>query len=114
MTSQRMPTTRPRRIVRRAVLALVVVVLLPVWYVGGWIAISKLINEGYIGRSVADHGRPLFLPLIRYCESGFPAGRLLGNSYWSLNPPNMIEIAPSSTLVDVPAMALAPNLSTCD
>jgi len=92
-----MPLTRRHRIVRRAVMALVVVVLLPIGYVGVWLAISRAEHDGHIGRATVQGIRPAFVPLVRYCESELPGSDVLGEMWWLVNPPK-IETGKSGAL----------------
>jgi hypothetical protein len=81
-----MPCTRRRRIVRRAVMALAVVLLLPVWYVAAWLAVSRAAHDGMIRPATVLTIRPAFAPLITYCESELPAAAWLRGVWWRINP----------------------------
>src|SRR5262245_49077867 len=79
-----MSATRPRRIVRRAVIALAVVVLLPVWYVASWGTVQWLPGRGVslqperqISQAISSGGvdRIVFMPLDRYSLCGLPGGK---------------------------------------
>jgi len=62
-----MPATRPRRIVRRAVMVLAGVVLLPVWYVGSYGSAHWLTGRGELPHSALRHlNRTAFYPLEWY------------------------------------------------
>jgi hypothetical protein len=67
-----MPPTRPRRIVRRAVLVFAGVVLLPVWYVAAWLAVSRAERDGHITYYIGGQIRPAFSPLLSYSEANLP------------------------------------------
>jgi hypothetical protein len=81
-----MAEPRKRRIVRRAVMALVVVVLLPVWYVGAWLAVSRAERDGLAASRTLERAYPVFVPLLRYCESDWPGADLLSRVWWKVNP----------------------------
>jgi hypothetical protein len=76
---------RPR-IIRRAVMALAVVVLLPGWYVASWLSISRLADEGFVSRGTTNTIRPAFEPVLLYCECGMPGADVLTKTYWAVNP----------------------------
>ena len=62
-----MPATRRRRIVRRAVMALAVVVLLVVWYVAAFASVSWSVGAGYISGKTDDvMQHTVFAPLRWY------------------------------------------------
>ena len=67
-----MPLTRRRRIVRRAVMALAVVVLLPVLYVGSIISASFAWGAGWLPGGMSPVLEAVNAPLIWYCESAYP------------------------------------------
>ncbi|MFO1093945.1 MAG: hypothetical protein U0992_11625 [Planctomycetaceae bacterium] len=83
-----MSDTRPRRFVRRVVMALAVAVLLPVWYVGAWLSIGWLANEGFISVTTAKMMRPAFAPILVYAESDMLGAEAIAAAYWVVNPPN--------------------------
>lgn len=73
-----MTTTRPRRIIKRAVIVLAVVVLLVVWYIGMWIAIPWATLRYEIPKYRVWHAiEPAFAPIDSYCRSGLPGGESL-------------------------------------
>jgi len=82
-----MHTTRSRRIIRRAVMALAVVVLLPVWYVGTWLVLSRAAREDMIDGSMTAQIRPAFVPLIWYCNSDLAGAELLHDIWWTTAKP---------------------------
>jgi hypothetical protein len=76
-----------RRIVRRAVMAVAAFVLLPVGYVALWLAVSAAAGNGLIGEGVARSLRPVFLPLILYCDDmSRPGACRLSELWWRTNP----------------------------
>jgi len=79
-------TTTRRRIVRRAVMALAVVVLLPVWYVGSWLAISRAQRDRLIHPRTAQKISPAFRPIVDYCDTELPGSNTLRRLWWYLNP----------------------------
>src|SRR5262245_60471502 len=81
---QRMKNSR--RIVRRAVMALAVVVL-PVWYVAAWLAVSRATHDGFISGPMAARLAPVFAPIRHYAGrySG-PGSRELYDAWWAVNP----------------------------
>ena len=55
-------------------------------YVATWISLGYAADSGMISRDVAIAVRPLFEPLMQYCESGRPGGLQLAELYWKVNP----------------------------
>jgi hypothetical protein len=78
--------TRKRRIVRRAVVALAVVVLLSSGYVFAWLIVSRAAHDGYLGPVHVRIARPMFDPLVRFCETDLPAANALCALWWNVNP----------------------------
>src|SRR5262245_60269751 len=81
-----MPTLRRRRIARRAMMALAGCVLLIAWYVGAWLAVSRAEHDGIVSKATAQRIRPVFVPLISYCDQEWPASGLLRGLWWRFNP----------------------------
>jgi hypothetical protein len=79
-----MPATSRRRIVRRTVMALAVVVLLPVWYVAAWLAVSRAAGDGLISRRTVQSVHVYQLPLYEYADadnfSGYVCKIVLGRA----------------------------------
>jgi hypothetical protein len=75
-----MPTTRRRRIVRRAAIAVAVVALLPVWYVSAALTITVAHAAGWIPGRYMIQGSTIqvvFRPLNAYTEANLPGtGRI--------------------------------------
>lgn len=83
-----MPTSRPRRIVRRAVMVVAVVVLLLAWYVGSWVLWPRVCDGILYGRAptlVAAINR-FFDPITSYSQSGCPGSDVLSRLWWWANP----------------------------
>lgn len=83
-----MRSSHPRRIIRRAVTALAVVVLLPVWYVGAWLVWPRIGDGSLYGRTptlVAAINR-FFEPLDSYILTGNPGSDELNRLWWWANP----------------------------
>lgn len=78
-----MLTTRSRRIARRVVLALAAMLLLLVWYVAGWLAVSHAARHWMIDANTTFDIRPFFAPLISYCDNGLPGGAALSDLWWA-------------------------------
>jgi hypothetical protein len=72
-----MPTTRPRRIVRRAVKVMAVLVLLPVAYVSSVLSILYAIEAGWVPRVVRPIAEAYATPLIFYVDHDWPGQKLL-------------------------------------
>lgn len=72
-----MPRTSYRRIVRRAVLAIVAVVLLPVGYAGSVATLIYLLNTGIVPLNAATQPQVFayIAPYWWYMESGWPGAR---------------------------------------
>ena len=91
-----MLNTRHRRIVRWGLLGVCGILLLPVWYVLTWLAVSRAAGDGLIGNSTATFIRPAFLPLIRYCDQPRPGARTLSELWWRTNPLHELHKAPGT------------------
>jgi hypothetical protein len=81
-----MPAARPRRIVRRAVMALVVVVLLTSGYVSSYLGSWWLAGRATIDQNQLFKLREtVFYPLELYCLQEWPGGhRLRVTAMWCL------------------------------
>jgi len=73
---------RKRRIVRTVKLAALAVVLLPVTYVLSWLVLSRAVNQGLVSSDFAQWGRPVYRPLILYCDLQQPGAGTLTNLWW--------------------------------
>ena len=67
-----MPPTRPRRIVRRAVLVLVVAVSLPVGYIGSVMMFCFADRAGLLPAGVYNIAFVVYDPLERYLAARYP------------------------------------------
>jgi hypothetical protein len=73
-----MPSARRRRIVRRAVMVLVLAILLPVWYVGSWGLLHWCAGRSVVSWSAFDLlAGTVFRPLESYKYSDRPGSRTL-------------------------------------
>jgi len=80
-----MSAERKRRLVRTAKLAVIAVVLLPVEYVGAWLALSRAVNHGVVNTAVGEAVRPVFKPLILYCDLKKPGSDMLYKLWWRVS-----------------------------
>jgi len=80
-----MPCPRRRRTVRRVALCIAAVLLLPVWYVAAWLAVSRAAHDGYISVNSVAMVRPVFVPLKSYCDAKRPGGAVLRDLWWTVN-----------------------------
>ena len=80
-----MPTTRRRRIVRRAVMPLAILPLLLSGYVGSWLVFSMAAQANLVPLGIGSTVVPLFGPLVRYSESDWPGAVQLRALWWRLN-----------------------------
>lgn len=78
------PSQKRRSRNRLAILA-AVLLLLPAYYVGTWLAVSKAATHHLIGFRVTSAVRSAFVPLIDYCNSDKPGARCLSRIYWWVN-----------------------------
>jgi hypothetical protein len=69
-----MPPTRPRRIVRRAAMALAVFLLLPVLYITTAVSLSFAWGAGWLPQSLVDVLQVVYWPVGAYAEAGYPGG----------------------------------------
>lgn len=74
---------------RRIALTIAAVILLPVWYVLTWLTISRAERDGHISLALTQKLRPAFVPLLEYCESERLGSSVLGQVWWSVNPPRI-------------------------
>ncbi|MFO1092594.1 MAG: hypothetical protein U0992_04665 [Planctomycetaceae bacterium] len=72
-----MPATRPRRIIKRAVMALAVVVALPVWYVGSVMCLGFAIGAGWVSTSPPAIVIAALMPIDWYLRSRYPGSELI-------------------------------------
>jgi hypothetical protein len=89
-----------RQIVRRIVLTIAAIVLLPVWYVGAWLVASRADRDGIINYNVGRKTRHFFTPLVSYCNEDRPGAELLIDIWWTINPPPRV-FANSQMMVGV-------------
>lgn len=87
-------------------MALAVVVLLSGWYVGAWLTVSRAAVHGIILPSTAESTRPLFRPLIAYCESDILGSDLMAAMWRKMNPPTSIA---AGTFIVIGTPPLSPN-----
>jgi hypothetical protein len=80
-----MSTEHKRRFVRRVALCVSVVLLLPIWYVAAWLAVSRAAHDGYISVNSVALVRPVFVPLKSYCDAKRPGGAVLRDLWWTVN-----------------------------
>lgn len=83
-------------------ITLAVVLMLPVWYVAAWLAVSRVARQGFVSGTVAANVSPAFAPIRRYSGSDLPGGHWLYSSWWRMNRP------PSGWFQAAPNMAFAP------
>jgi len=88
-----MTNTRPRRIVRRAVMTLVGIVLLIGWYVGAWLAVGHAEAKTLLSCTAVERIQPAFVPIIKYCESALPGSVFLERVWWKANPPTLKPVS---------------------
>ena len=62
------------------------VVLLPVWYVGAWLALSRLTHDGIINGGLAATLAPAFSSVRQYSGSELPGSHVLYDVWWTTNP----------------------------
>lgn len=64
-----MSADRKQQAVRRIKLAVIAaIVLLPAAYVMSWLVLSRAVNHGVVSPDVAAWVRPVYRPLILYCD----------------------------------------------
>jgi len=101
-----MPCSRTRRTVRRSMLAVAAVVLLPVWYAAAWLIVSRAAHDGVISGNTVMTVRPAFVPIKRYCDADFPGGTVLRDLWWKFNPGSSEDVFFSGIRAE---WLLAPN-----
>jgi len=70
-----MAEPRKRRIARRVALICAAIVMLPVWYVVSWLIVSRAVHDGHINPYSLERFRPVFAPLVSYCDFRIAQGR---------------------------------------
>lgn len=78
--------SRRHLVIRYSLLTVGLIVLLPIWYVLAWLAVSRAAGDGLIGNGTVTLVRPVFLPLIRYCDQPRPFAESLSALWWQTNP----------------------------
>lgn len=80
--------SRKRRIIRRTVMVLAVVALLPVWYVGAWLYWPKVQSGALLGRApvLTEAGNRFFWPITWYSRTDYPGSDALSQLWWWANP----------------------------
>ena len=81
-----MPASRRRRIVQWTAIAVVSPVMLLAWYVAVWLSVSHAEYDGAISGQTTLRLRPLFVPILTYCESELPGSDRLADLWWRLFP----------------------------
>jgi hypothetical protein len=76
---------KARRTLRRALLVLAAIVLLPVVYVASWLGVSRAVNTGLVSVGVGETLRPAYKPLILYCDLKKPGTDTLHRLWWSVS-----------------------------
>jgi hypothetical protein len=121
-----MTEPRKRRNTRRVALTLSALLLLPVWYAGAWLGVSRAVKARLISKNTAHSIRPVFEPIISYTDSDRPGSEFLFQMWWKLNPPGLVEragsdppcfkleIPPLSPMArPVPLLDLPPDVRLC-
>jgi hypothetical protein len=103
-----MAEPRKRRIARRVVLTVATIVLLPVWYVAAWLAVSKATHEGLIKSSTAKVLRPVFAPVLNYTDAELPGASLLHRVWYTTCPYEVRYSYTNYRIKESPAFPLAP------
>ena len=73
---------RKPRVARRTWLAVIAVVLLPLAYLLTWLVLSRAVNHGVVSPGVAQWIRPVYRPLILYCDLRKPGSVTLTSLWW--------------------------------
>jgi hypothetical protein len=81
-----MAETRERRIVRRVVLTIAAVVLLPMWYVVAWFSASQAARVGLIDEAMTKRLAVVFAPIRYYSGSELPGAKVLNDVWWKWHP----------------------------
>jgi hypothetical protein len=80
-----MLNTRPRRIIRRAVIAVAGTMLLLSGYVTAWL-VSRAYGAGLLSSPAGAVIGPAFAPIKRYCDAELPGGIFLRDLWWTVSP----------------------------
>jgi hypothetical protein len=108
-----MATSRKRRFVKRAVLAVAGVVLLVSGYVSSWFTVSWAERTGTIAPLTAERLRPAFFPVLQFCESDLPGAGILADAWWRMNPPVVVNAVSGNgeqvSFLMMPASSLGPR-----
>jgi len=101
--------SRKRRVVRAMMLSLLIPLLLLAGYISTWIAVSRAARENFLSQDVILTLRPVFAPLIRFCESESPGGAELNRFWWRINPRKVVQLGDSWIEDATSALVLAPS-----
>ena len=100
-----MATKRKRRLVILAIL-----VLLPVWYVGAWFAVSKSGSSGSnVVRTAAVLISPVFKPIGWYCRAELPGSKWLIDQWWKMHPAKVYTTDHSTMVIEMQVNELTPT-----
>jgi hypothetical protein len=100
-----MARKRKRRLVIVAIL-----VLLPVWYVGAWFALSKAGSSGSNAfRAIAVAISPVFKRIGWYCRADLPGSTWLIKEWWKMHRAKLYTRDHSNILIEMRVIELAPN-----
>jgi hypothetical protein len=89
-------------------MALTVVALLPVGYVGAWLMVSRANYEGLFANPTAAKIAPVFAPIVNHCHAQRPGCRLLSQLWWKVNPPQEVQAGGMPFLTSPTAVELRP------
>ena len=85
--------SRKSRIVRRLALTSIASFVLLCWYIGLWMTVCRARTHNIMSYETAMFVRPVFAPLIGYCNSELPGSTGLSDFWWSINPEGAGETA---------------------
>jgi hypothetical protein len=100
-----MAKKRKRRMVIAAML-----VLLPVWYVGAWFAVSKAGSSGSnVVRTAAVAMSPVFMPIRCYSRAALPGSTWLIEQWWKMHPAKVYTTDHSTMVIEMQVNELTPT-----
>jgi hypothetical protein len=68
----------------RVKLAMIAIILAPATYLTSWLALSRAVNTGVVSVGAGEMIRPVYKPLILYCDSKQPGSEMLYRLWWAV------------------------------
>ena len=76
---------RKQRILRVIKWTIIAAMCLPMSYVMSWLVLSREVNYGVVDPDLASWVRPVYRPLILYCDLRKPGAETLTDLWWTVS-----------------------------